>query len=131
MAFAVAFNAVRIESEDVALEVAEGRAEFAEGELEGLGFADGMSVKEVVNGGIGGDKVEAIGDFETVLTESAGVPFSGDAERCFVNELQSDAWLNVTGGGGGPATQQVPSTQAQVFRDKEPDAGQVTADFIT
>ena len=131
LAFAVTGYAMRVDGENVSVVVSQGATKFAEHDLHGLCLGNGMEFEQMVYGVVADDERQAVGDFESLLTEGSLLPLSGEAKGGFMHELQGDPGFDVRGLAVGPSLEQVPSSQAQMFWDKEPDADHVTHDFIT
>lgn len=132
VALGVTDLAMGIQGEQLAREVAAGAPEFAEADLELVGLLDGVGLEQVVHGAIGGKKREAIGQFKALVAEGAMIAQGRPAEGRFVNQMQRQTWgqsarAQVT----GPGAQQVPSAQAQMLGDKQPQSEQVAGDFIS
>ena len=47
-----------------------------------------------------------------------------------MDQVQSQAWPESLATGAAPSTEQIPSTQAQMFRRQQPDADVITRDLI-
>ena len=90
-----------------------------------------MGIEQMVHGGVTDHEGQSIGHFEALLTERAFVAFTRNAEGGLVNQLQGHSGFYMTGGFAGPAGEQVPSTQAQVFGHKEPGANEVAGNLVT
>lgn len=63
---------------------------------------------------------------EALLTECAPMTQTADAQSRFMDHLHGQARAEIPCGVGcaGPATQQVPTAQSQVFRDQQPEPEQ-------
>ena len=70
LTLAVAGESVRIDDEQFSAEVATGAAQLAQGPLEVLCFGGAVGLAQVVNGGVGGDERQAVGEFKAFLTEA-------------------------------------------------------------
>jgi len=79
---------------------------------------------------IGSDKGQTIEEFEAFLGQGAGGTEVHDSQGGFMSELQGQAGGEVGRGGSGPAAEQIPGTQAQVFGYEQPEADQITGDLI-
>ena len=84
----------------------------------------------MVHPGITYDKRESIGQFEASLAEDLPLPQARRAQRGLMDHLECKARLGATGGLAGPAAEQVPGSQSQVFGDEKPQADQVAKDFV-
>jgi hypothetical protein len=120
LAFAVTAQAVGIDNEHASLKVVAGATELAEGDLQLKSVGDRMAVEEQMDGDIGGEKGEPIGQLEAALPQTASVADAGEAEGGFVDQLQSEAWLDADARTSGPAAEQVPSAEAEMFGDEQP-----------
>lgn len=70
LAFAVAGESVWINDEQLAVEVATGAAQLSQGPLEVLRFGGAVGGAQVVDGCVGGDERQAVGEFKPFLTEA-------------------------------------------------------------
>jgi hypothetical protein len=130
LAFAVAVQAVGIDDEHASAKVVAGATEFAEGDLQLMGVGDGMGVEEKMDGDIGGDKGKSIGQFEAALPQAAAFADAGDAEGGLVDQLQGESRLDASAGPSGPAAEEVPSAEAKMFGDEQPQADEVAAETV-
>jgi hypothetical protein len=130
LAFAVAAHAMRIDSQNATRKMAAGETHFGQGDLEILGLRDGVFVQEFVHSDITGQKGKPIGQFEALLTQGAALADAGGTKGCFMHELQGETRLDAFGGLSGPALQQVPGSQTEMFGDQEPETDQVAADLV-
>jgi hypothetical protein len=121
---------VRVEGQQAALKVAAGTTEATQGELQFFRLRNGMGLKQIVNTLIGSDKGQAVEEFEALLGEGAGGTEVHDAQGGLVHELQGQAGGEVGGGGAGPAAEQIPGSQAQVFGQQQPEANQIAGNLI-
>lgn len=53
-----------------------------------------------------------------------------DAQSGFMNQLQGQPGLDRGSGLSGPGAEQIPSAQAQMLRDQQPDANLIARDFV-
>jgi len=67
--FAIRLDPVRINGQHFAQKMAKGAANFAQCNLQALRFGHRMAVEKKMNGAIGGDKGQPIGQFKSFLTE--------------------------------------------------------------
>ena len=81
LAFAATVETVRIDGQESSGKVPAGPAQLAQGDLEPLGLIHGVRRQQIVDSLIGGDKGQAVDQFETFLTERAALAHSGDAQR--------------------------------------------------
>ena len=61
--------------------------DLAQGDLKALAVGHVSGTEKVVDGHIGGEEREAVGQLEDLLVQAAAQPQSGDAERRLVDEL--------------------------------------------
>jgi len=130
LAFAVAGQAVGIQGQESAREMVSSAAQFAQGDLEFLGLLDGMTVQELVDGHVGGDKGQAVGQFKTFLGKSASVTVGAQTQGRFIDQVQGQTGLDPLGGQARPGAHEVPGAQAQVLGQQEPDADLIAGNFI-
>ncbi len=119
-----------VDDEDASAKVVAGVTEFAEGDLQLVGVGDGMTVEEKVDGDIGSDKGKSIGQLEAALPQAAAFADAGDAEGGFVDQLQSESRFDAGAGAPGPAAEQVPSAEAEMFGDEQPQADEIAAEAV-
>lgn len=67
LAFGATFNPMRINAEQMALEMAAGAADFTQRHLQGLGLGHGVAPEHLMNGKIGGDERQSVGEFKALL----------------------------------------------------------------
>lgn len=67
---------------------------------------------------------------ESFLAEGAPGAQVARAERRFVDQLQGQPGLDGLRAAAGPGAEQVPSAQAQMVGEKQPDTDQVAGDFV-
>ncbi len=127
---AITGDAMRINGQDLSRIVPQGLAEFSQHQLGALGFAHGMSVQQFMDSAVTGYERQSVGRLEALLTEGAIVAFTRNAQGGFMNQLQGYPWLNTAGLFAAPATKQVPGSQTQMFRSKQPDTDEVAGDFV-
>ncbi len=89
-----------------------------------------MRGQKLVDGDIGSQEGQTIGQLEATVRQSPLLAQARQAQRRLMDELQCQPRLD-----GGPrlptpATEEIPCSQTQVFGDKEPDADQVTTDAV-
>ena len=114
---------------DIAVDAAEdGGGE--PGELQCFRRLHGMGLEEIVNTLIGSDEGQAVEEFEALWGEGAGSAEGHDSPRGLVHELQGQAGREVGGGGPGPAGEQIPGSQAQVFGCQPPEADEIAGNLI-
>jgi len=84
-----------------------------------------------MDGDITGNKRQAVGNFKALLAECSVRSFPGDAQGCFMNQLQCHSGIDFRGLLPVQLRRRSPGAEAQVLRDKHPDAGEVTGDLVT
>lgn len=129
LSLAVAGNAVGIDRQEAPGEMAPGPAHQAQGDLKFLGLGDGVGVEQIVNGAVGGDVGQAVGQFEAFLAEGATLPDAGDAEGGLVDQLQGQVRSDVPGGLSGPGAHQVPGAEAKMLGHQEPETDEGSGDL--
>jgi hypothetical protein len=86
--FGVTDQAVRIQCQDLAREMAAGPAQLAQAHLEFLGLLDRVGFQQVMQGAIGGQPRQAIGQFKAPVPQRA-VGAEGRSTQCgFVYQVQ-------------------------------------------
>ena len=119
-----------INGQDLRREMAQGLTEFSEHQLDSLRLGDTMGIEQMVHSRVTDHKRQSVSHFEALLTQGALVPFAGNAKSGFVDQLECHPGFYLTGRFAGPAAQQVPGAQAQVFGSQEPDTNQVAGDLV-
>lgn len=89
-----------------------------------------MGIQQFVDGGIGRDEGQAIGQFKALLSEGAFVTVGAKAKSGFVDKMQGQAGLDGIAGLATPQTEQIPNTQAQKFRNEQPNTHLIARDFV-
>lgn len=130
LAFGEAFDAMRIDGEKARREMAAGAADLAEGNLQALRIGDAMSGEHLVDGGIGGNKGQAVGQFEAFLAQGTVAADAVDAEGRFVNQMHGHARSESIACALAPGAKQIPRAQAQMLWSQKPDADLVAGDFV-
>ena len=127
---AEAADAMGIDGQQPALEVARGAADLAQGHLEVQAVGDRAGPEQFVDGHVAGEERQAVGQLEDPLVQGAAVPQPGAAQRRLVDQLQRQARFHALRALSGPAAHQVPGPQAEQLGDQQPDAGQVSHDLV-
>ena len=89
-----------------------------------------MSIEEVVDGGIGSDERQAVEGFKAFVTQAAFFSQAMDAQGGFVDLLQGQTRFDAFRGLAGPAAEQVPGAQDEVFGDEQPKADKGATDLV-
>ena len=71
LAFGITRHAVGIECQQPAAEMAVSPAQLAQGDLQQPRLPDGVACEQFVNGGVGGNKWQSVGQFEAFLGKGA------------------------------------------------------------
>ena len=127
---AVASEAMGVNRQEAAHEVAAGPAHEAEPSLEVLGLGDRVGLEEVVDGLVAGDERKAVDEFEALLGEAPGLADPGHAEGGLVDQLEGQAAFDAAGGLPGPLAEEVPGPQAEVLGDQEPEAQEIARHLV-
>jgi hypothetical protein len=130
LALAVAGHAVRVQSQESAGEMSSRAAQFAQGDLQWLGFWDGVALQEVVDGQVGGDEGQAVGQFKALLGKGAPLAVGAQTPGRFIDPVEGQARLDSVGRQAGPGAHEVPGAQAQVLGQQEPDADLIARNLI-
>jgi hypothetical protein len=83
-----------------------------------------------VNTLIGSHKRQAVKNLEALLAQTTGRAKMHHPQGGFVNQLQRQTSGKLARGWAGPARQQIPGAQTQVFRSQQPQADKVARDLI-
>ena len=110
--------------------MAGGSAQLAQSDLGALGLFDGVGGEQIVDGLVGGDKGQAVGDLKTLLTERAALAHPADAQSGLMHQLERQVRFHRWAWTSGPATEQVPGAQAQMFGRQQPQAQLIARNFI-
>jgi hypothetical protein len=97
-------------------------AQFTQGDLQLLGLLDSVTVQQVVDGQVGWNEGQAVGQLKTLLGERAPLAIGAQTHGGFIDQVQSQTRLDALGGQAGPGAQQVPSAQPQVLGQQQPNA---------
>ena len=123
-------QAMGIQRQQSGGKVPQGATDLPQRHLQSLGLLQSMSVQHPVDRGVRGDKGQAIEQLETALAERAVISQSIQAQRRFVDQLQSQASRQVGGPRGRPTLEQFPRAQPQVLGNQEPKADQVAINLV-
>ena len=119
VAFGVAEQPVRIQGQHLAGEVATGPAQLAQTDLELLGLLDGVGFQQVMQGSIGGQPRQAVGQLKASVPQRTIGAEGRPAQRRFVDQMQRQARSqSFIGQFTRPGSQQIPGAQAQVLRQE-------------
>ena len=130
LALGKALEPMRIDRQDLSGKVVSGSAQLAPGHLQRLSLRHGVGFEQIVDGLIGGDKGQAVGYFEAFLAERTVAAQAAGAQSGLVHQLQGQAWFDAVTRNSGPATEQIPTAQAEVLGDEQPDPDVVAGDLI-
>ena len=131
VAFGVADQAVRVQRQNLAREVAAGPAQFAQGDLELLRLLDGMGGQQVMEGAVGGQPRQAVGQLKALVAQGTVVAQAGPAQRGFMHQMQGQTRGQVAAGGlPRPSSEQIPTAQAQVLGHQQPEAQETTRNLV-
>ena len=83
-----------------------------------------------MDGHIGGDEGQAVGQFEAFLGEGASLAIGAQTQGRFVDQVEGQTGLDSFGGLAGPTAEQVPGAQAQMFGREQPNAHLITGDLV-
>jgi hypothetical protein len=91
--------------------VTTGAAHATQGDLEVLGFGDGVCVQEVMDGRVADEEGQPVGQLKAALAEGAVAALAVVAEGRFVEQLKGDPGFHALRGLAGPATEQIIGTE--------------------
>jgi hypothetical protein len=127
----VADQAMRVQGQKPAREVTAGSAQLAQRGLELLGLRDGVSFEQIVRRAVGGQEGQAVGQFKTLVPQGTVLAQAGSTQRGFMHQVQGQArGQGALGWIARPGAQQIPSAQAQMFGDQQPQSQEVAGNFI-
>ena len=138
VALGITGQAVRVQRQELAVKVAAGAAKLAQGDLELLGLRHRVSLQQVVDGAIGGEERQPVGQFKALVAERPVGAQGRAAQGGFMNQMQGHAGgQSVRVQIARPSAQQVPRAQTKVLWNEQPQAqiasrnliGQQLADF--
>ena len=95
-----------------------------------LGLLDGVTGQEFMDGQVGGDERQAVGQFKTFLRKGALLAVRAQAHGGFINQVHSQTRLDSLRRAAGPGAHEVPSAQAQVFGKQKPNADLIAGNFV-
>ncbi len=102
LALAEAGHAVRVQRQQSTGEMASGAAQFTQSDLEVLGLLNGVTGQELVDGHVGGNEGQAVGQLETLLGKGAPVAIRAQTQGGFIDQVQRQTRLDSLGGQAGP-----------------------------
>ncbi len=89
LTFGVASHAVGIKSQQPAAKMFSRSPQLAQSDLQMPGLLDGASFEQIVDGGIGGDKGQSIGELKTLLRKGALAAIGAQAHGRLVHQVKS------------------------------------------
>ena len=130
LALGIAGHAVRVQGQQLAAKMMAGPAQLTQSDLQLLSFRYGMAVQQSMDGLVGGNKGQAVGQLESFLRERAAMTVGTQTQGRFVDQVQAQTGFHPLGRLAAPAQQEVPGSQAQVLGEQQPDADLIAGDFI-
>ena len=121
---------VRVYGQEVTLKVAASPTDASQGQLKIFGVLNRMGDKQIMNTLIGDYERQAIEELKSLLAEGSCRSQVHDPQSGFMNQLHGHTGGKIGWGGAGPARQQIPCAQAQVFWSQQPEANQVSGNLI-
>lgn len=103
--FGVAGHAVRVHRQKFAAKMTSRPAQLAQGDLHFPSFQDGMTVQQIMDGGVGGNKGQAVGQLEALLRERASMAVGTQAQGRFIDQVQGQTRFQPLGRLPAPAQQ--------------------------
>ena len=91
LSFTAGTQPVGVCSEDLAVKVPEGSADFAQSNLQGDGVLHTAGIEQFVDSDVGDHKGQAVGHFKALLRKGALMPLAVDSQSRFVDQLQGKA----------------------------------------
>lgn len=131
VAFGVADQAVRIQSQNPAGEVTTGPAQFAQRDLELLGLSDRVCFEQFVQHPIGRQEGQSVGQFKTFVPQRTILAQARPAKRGFVHQVQGQARSHgAVRRIARPGSQQIPGAQTQMLGHQQPQPQEIARNFI-
>lgn len=128
---AVAADAMWIDGQHFSAIISARTPESAPGHLQLEGVLDGMFCQQIMYGAVTGDEGEAGRQLETTAIRQGSIRANPrGAESRLVDQLQSQSRFGPFRGLPGPAAQQIPRSQTEVFGHQQPHAHQMSADLV-
>ena len=120
-----------VDGQEFALKMARSVTDLAQRQLQRPALVDRAFAEQLMDGLIVGDKRQAIDQLETAAVMQRAISANpAGADGGLVNQLQRQTRLDALTRLTRPAAQQIPSAQAQVLGDQQPDPGEVAADLV-
>ena len=130
LTFAPGAHAVGINGQEVALIMTAGAADFSQGNLKGFGLGDRVPFEHLMDGLVGGNERQAVGQLKTLLAERAIAPDAGRTQGCLVDQLEGQTRVPIRAGPPRPSLKQIPRAQAQMLGHQKPEADQGAGDLV-
>lgn len=122
---------MRIDGQKSSGKVPRGPAELSQCDLQALTVLDRSLIEQMMNGRVAGQKRQAVGQFEpTPIVQGSVFSNSPRADGRLMHQLHGQPRPDGLGRLLGPATQQIPGAQPQMFGHQQPHAGQIAADLV-
>jgi len=121
---------MRVDGQETAEQVTACAADSAQGDLKTLGLSNCVAIEQLVDGLIGGDKGQAVGQFEALLAERAVAADAGGAQCRLVNQLQSQAAVHMRTALTRPTLKQIPRAQTQALGHEKEKTGQSAGSLV-
>ena len=103
LAFAVAAYAMRIDGEEFPLVVSGSSPQESERYLKSLRVRDRERGQELMDREVGHDERKTVDQFEPLLAQRPFIANTRDAQGCFMDQLESDPWLDALAWLPGPS----------------------------
>ena len=95
-----------------------------------MGLLDGVVVEQFVDGRVGGNEGQTVGEFESFLRERAAPAHRTEAHGRFVDEMEGESGFEMRARLAGPGAEQIPNAQTQQFGQQEPDADLIAGNLV-
>ena len=119
---AVADGAVGIDRQKFPGEVVTCPPESAQRQLELGAVQDTPRIEQCMDGSIGRDEGQAIGEFEALLGKCTTSAHGRQTHGGLVDQVKGQTGLDTLPGLSGPPAEQIPGVQTEQFGHQQPDA---------
>lgn len=131
LALGVAGHVMRVDCQHMAAVMAAGAADAPHCQFQIFGVPRRVPLQQVVNCHVAGNKVEAVGDLESFLTDGDSSA-EKRAQRRLVDQVQGQARRKVVRARATTlSTQHIPRSQTEQLWQQQPYPGHVARDFVS
>ena len=127
---AVAVRPVRVDQQQFPGEMASATTNLSQGDLKLLSFRLRVAVEQQMDRGIRRQEGQSVEEFEAAERNVHSFPDPLQTQGRLMNQLHRQSRLDPHRRLTCPAAEQVPSPQAKMFRDQQPQACHVVTDLV-